>query len=136
MDELGSDDPLGGHPERQALLEPDVCQQLHDQVRHRTSHRAEFCSTQSFAVCESLANGVDATKSLDNTKIRDWLASRTAQDPDKTIQGNYHFTSTGLTSDRDVILLQWQDGTLKVIYPNDPKLIPGVAKVQWPMPNW
>lgn len=93
-------------------------------------------AAQAFAVCESLANGVYATKSLDNTKIRDWLASRTADDPDKTIQGDYHFTDTGLTADRDVILLQWQDGQLKPIYPDDPKLIPSVAKVQWPMPNW
>ncbi len=93
-------------------------------------------AAQAFAVCESLANGVYATKSLDNTKIRGWLASRTTQDPDKTIQGAYHFTDTGLTADRDVILLQWQDGVLKPIYPNDPKLIPSVAKVQWPMPNW
>lgn len=93
-------------------------------------------AAQAFAACESLANGVHATNSLDNTKIRDWLASRTAADPDKTIQGDYHFTDQGLTADRDVVLLQWQEGDLKIIYPNNPSLIPDLAKVKWPMSNW
>lgn len=93
-------------------------------------------AAQAFAACESVANGVVATNSLDNTKIRDWLASRTADDPDKTIMGPYHFDDKGLTADRDVLLEQWQDGKLEIIYPMDKELIPDLATVQWPMKNW
>lgn len=93
-------------------------------------------AAQAFASCETLTNGIVATNSLDNTKIRDWIAARTAADPSKTIMGSYHFDEKGLTADRDVLLQQWQDGVLKNIYPDDKELIPDVAKVQWPMPNW
>jgi branched-chain amino acid transport system substrate-binding protein len=90
---------------------------------------------QAFTVCQALANAVYATKTTDNTKIRDWLASRSASDPVKTIQGDYHFDDKGLTADRDVLLLQWQHGELRFIYPKT-DVLPDVAKVEWPMPNW
>ena len=96
----------------------------------KTRRKPSLCASHWPTVCTR------RTRST-TRKIRSWLASRTSQDPDKTIQGAYHFTDTGLTADRDVvILLQWQDGVLKPIYPNDPTLIPSVARVQWPMPNW
>lgn len=93
-------------------------------------------NAQNFAVCQALADAVFATKSLDNTKVRDWFASRSASDPVKTIQGDYHFTDNGLTADRDVLLLQWQHGKLQFIYPEDRDVIPSLSKVQWPLPNW
>jgi branched-chain amino acid transport system substrate-binding protein len=93
-------------------------------------------AAQAFASCETLTNGAVATNSLDHTKIRDWIAARTAADPSKTIMGPYHFDEKGLTADRDVVLQQWQGGKLVNIYPADKELIPNLAKVQWPMPNW
>jgi branched-chain amino acid transport system substrate-binding protein len=90
---------------------------------------------QGFAVCEALANAVQDTKSLDNKKSRDWLAGRTADDPVKWIQGDYHFDDKGLTADRDVLLLQWQNEKLQFIYPEG-GVIKDLKKPIWPMPNW
>lgn len=110
-----------------------------DFIQHFTETMGEAPdedAAQAFASCETLTNGAVATNSLDQTQIRDWIAARTADDPSKTIMGPYHFDEKGLTADRDVILQQWQGGELKNIYPADKELIPDLAKVQWPMPNW
>jgi branched-chain amino acid transport system substrate-binding protein len=90
---------------------------------------------QAFTVCQAIANAVHHTESLDNTKIRDWLAERTAEDPVKTIQGGYHFDEKGLTAGRDVLLLQWQDGELKHVFPEGEEYA-NSADIVWPMPNW
>jgi branched-chain amino acid transport system substrate-binding protein len=90
---------------------------------------------QAFTVCQAMANAVHHTESLDNTRLRDWLAERTADDPVKTIQGGYQFDDKGLTEDRDVLLLQWQDGELKHVFPEGDEY-GNRADVVWPMPNW
>lgn len=86
---------------------------------------------QAFTVCQAAEQAIRATGGTDQTKIRDWLADRTADDPIKTVQGDYHFDDQGLTADRDVLLLQWQNGELKPIYPTGDEY-PGTAKIVWP----
>jgi branched-chain amino acid transport system substrate-binding protein len=103
--------------------------------KERTGKDPDEDHAQAFTACQALAAAVNATKSLDNTKLRDWIADRTASDPIKTIQGPYHFDEKGLTADRDVLLLQWQDGELRHIFPTGDEY-PDPAKIQWPMPNW
>jgi branched-chain amino acid transport system substrate-binding protein len=90
---------------------------------------------QAFAVCQAMANAVHHTKSLDNTKLRDWLDERSEDDPVKTIQGPYHFDDKNLTAGRDVLLLQWQDGELKHVYPATDEF-PDKTELQWPIQNW
>jgi branched-chain amino acid transport system substrate-binding protein len=90
---------------------------------------------QAFTVCQAAEQAIRATGGTDQTKIRDWLHERTAADPIKTVQGDYHFDDVGLTADRDVLLLQWQNGKLNPIYPTGPEY-PGTTKIQWPMQNW
>lgn len=90
---------------------------------------------QAFTVCQAMANAVHHTESLDNTKLRDWLAGRTTDDPVKTIQGGYQFDDKGLTKDRDVLLLQWQDGELTHVFPTGEEYADSAA-IDWPMANW
>lgn len=90
---------------------------------------------QAFAVCQTMAEAIDAVGSTDNTKIRDWMASRSEDDPVQTIQGPYYWDDKGLTAGRDVVLLQWQDGELRFIYPQSEEY-PDVADVLWPKPRW
>lgn len=90
---------------------------------------------QAFSVCQAMANAVHHTESLDNTALRDWLAERTTDDPVKTIQGGYQFDDKGLTKDRDVLLLQWQDGELRHVFPKGEEYA-NSADLRWPMPNW
>ncbi len=86
---------------------------------------------QAFTVCQAAEQAIRATGGTNQEEIRDWLADRTADDPIKTVQGEYHFDDKGLTADRDVLLLQWQGGDLKPIYPTGSEY-PGTAKIVWP----
>jgi branched-chain amino acid transport system substrate-binding protein len=87
-----------------------------------------------FATCQGMAQAVAAVGSTDNTKIRDWLAARTAADPVKTILGDYHWNEKGLPEGKSFLITQWQDGALKFVYPVGE--FPGTADLIWPKPNW
>jgi branched-chain amino acid transport system substrate-binding protein len=90
---------------------------------------------QAFTVCQTMAEAIEAVGSTDNTKIRDWMASRSEDDPVQTIQGPYYWDDKGLTAGRDVVLLQWQDGELRFVYPQSEEY-PNVTDVLWPKPTW
>jgi len=87
-----------------------------------------------FATCQGMAQAIAATKSTDNTVLRDWLASRTADDPVKTILGDFHWDDKGLPVDKPFLITQWQDGDLKFVYPIGQ--FPGTSPLEWPKPNW
>lgn len=87
-----------------------------------------------FAVCQAMEQAVRATGTTDNTALRDWLASRSEDDPVRTIQGNYYWDERGLPQGRHYLLTQWQDEELEFIYPRDE--FPGVVDLLWPKPEW
>lgn len=87
-----------------------------------------------FATCQGMAQAVAAVGSADNEKLREWLAARTAEDPVKTILGDFHWDEKGLPIDKAFIITQWQGGELKFVYPTDE--FPGTSPVVWPKPNW
>ena len=88
-------------------------------------------NAQAFAVCQAMAYAAEEAGTTDNTEIKSWLDDRTADDPIPTIQGDYYFDDTGLTADRDVLLLQWQDGELRHVFPPGEEY-PNQAKIQYP----
>jgi branched-chain amino acid transport system substrate-binding protein len=87
-----------------------------------------------FATCQGMVQAVAAVGSTDNTKIRDWLAARTADDPVKTILGNFHWDDKGLPQGKAFLITQWQGGELKFVYPTGQ--FSGTADLVWPKPNW
>jgi branched-chain amino acid transport system substrate-binding protein len=87
-----------------------------------------------FATCQGMAQAVAAVGSTDNDKIREWMAARTAEDPVKTILGDFHWDEKGLPIDKAFLITQWQGGELKFVYPTDE--FPGTSPVVWPKPNW
>jgi branched-chain amino acid transport system substrate-binding protein len=87
-----------------------------------------------FATCQGMAQAVAAVGSTDNDAIRDWLAARTADDPVKTILGDFHWDEKGLPKDKAFLITQWQGGDLKFVYPVGE--FPGTADLVWPKPNW
>jgi branched-chain amino acid transport system substrate-binding protein len=115
--------------------EPYTNQDFIEDFEAKFGERPDEDMAQAFTVCQAMANAVHHTESLDNTKLRDWLASRTTDDPVNTIQGGYQFDDKGLTADRDVLLLQWQGGELKHVYPTGDEY-PEAAGIQWPISNW
>jgi branched-chain amino acid transport system substrate-binding protein len=90
---------------------------------------------QAFAVCQAMEQSIRATESTDNTAMRDWIASRTAEDPIPTVQGDYYFDDQGLTAGRDVLLLQWQNEELEFIFPIGEEY-PDTVEPIWPKPAW
>ena len=85
-----------------------------------------------FATCQGMAQAIAATNSTDNTVLRDWLAARTADDPVKTILGDFHWDEKGLPLDKAFLITQWQDGELKFVYPVGQ--FPGTSDLVWPKP--
>ncbi|MPZ53441.1 MAG: ABC transporter substrate-binding protein [Acidimicrobiia bacterium] len=105
------------------------------EIEERLDTEANEDHSQAFVVCQTMAQAIEAVGSTDNTEIRDWLASRTADDPVRTTQGDYYWDDIGLTADRDVLLLQWQDGELRFVYPRGDEYSTAVD-LQWPKPEW
>ncbi|RMF81745.1 MAG: branched-chain amino acid ABC transporter substrate-binding protein [Chloroflexi bacterium] len=70
-----------------------------------------------FSLCQAMVQAVEAVGTTDNPTIREWLKSRTAEDPVRTILGQFHWDERGLPIGRSFIMAQWQDGELKFVFP-------------------
>ncbi len=87
-----------------------------------------------FAVCQGMEQAIRGAGSTDNAALAAWLRDRTADDPVKTVLGNFHWDERGLPIDRDYILTQWQDGTLEFVYPVGE--FEGVVDLVYPKAEW
>jgi branched-chain amino acid transport system substrate-binding protein len=85
-----------------------------------------------FALCQGIEQAVRATGTTDNKVLHDWLAARTADEPVKTILGDFYWDERGLPINKSFIMTQWQDGELKFVYPTN--AFPGVMPLVYPMP--
>ena len=87
-----------------------------------------------FSLCMGMTQAVEAVGSTDNEAIREWLASRTAEDPVRTILGAFYWDERGLPIDRAFLMTQWQGGELKFVYPLNE--FPGTVDLIYPKPEW
>jgi branched-chain amino acid transport system substrate-binding protein len=87
-----------------------------------------------FALCQGMEQAVRATGSTDNTVLRDWLAARTAEEPVRTILGDFYWDERGLPVEKPFIMVQWQEGNLEFVYPQG--AFPGVEDLVFPKPEW
>ncbi len=87
-----------------------------------------------FALCQGIEQAVRATGSTDNTVLHDWLAARTADNPVKTILGDFYWDKRGLPINKSFIMTQWQNGKLEFVYPTN--AFPGVKPLVFPKPDW
>ena len=87
-----------------------------------------------FSLCMGITQAVHATGTTDNAEIREWLASRTADEPVSTILGEFHWNEKGLPIDRAFLMLQWQGGELNLIYPTGE--FEGTFDMIHPKPEW
>lgn len=88
----------------------------------------------TFAVCQAMEQAIRGAGGPDNAKIKDWMHSRTEEDPVRTILGAFHWDERGLPIGKDFLLVQWQDGELRFVYPTDE--FPGVVDLIHPKPEW
>jgi len=77
---------------------------------------------------------VRATGTTDNSRLRDWLATRTAESPVRTILGDFHWDERGIPVSNPHLLLQWQAGNLELVWPVGE--FPGTKDLIWPKPAW
>src|ERR671919_663280 len=87
-----------------------------------------------FATCQGMEQAIRATGSTDNDVLRDWLASRSAEQPVKTILGDFYWDERGLPLGKPFLITQWQDGDLAFVYPVGE--FPGTSPLLWPKPSW
>jgi branched-chain amino acid transport system substrate-binding protein len=87
-----------------------------------------------FATCQGMEQAIRATGSTDNESLRDWLASRTAEEPVRTILGDFHWDERGLPEGKPFLITQWQGGQLKFVYPLGQ--FEGTSPLLWPKPAW
>jgi branched-chain amino acid transport system substrate-binding protein len=82
-----------------------------------------------FATCQGMDQAIRATGSTDNDVLRDWLASRSAEQPVKTILGDFYWDERGLPLGKPFLITQWQDQELKFVYPVGQ--FPGTSPLLW-----
>lgn len=87
-----------------------------------------------FAVCQGMEQAMLGTGGTDNAAMSQWLHDRTADDPVKTVLGDFYWDARGLPIGRDYILNQWQDGTLEFVYPVGEGL--ETVDMVYPKPEW
>jgi branched-chain amino acid transport system substrate-binding protein len=73
----------------------------------------DYHGAGAYAAAQILEAAVKATRSMDNTVLRDYIVSHSF---DTVIAQNLNFDERGVPS-YSMVTLQWQDGKLKVIWP-------------------
>ncbi|MDR5694019.1 MAG: ABC transporter substrate-binding protein [Armatimonadota bacterium] len=87
-----------------------------------------------FALCQGIEQAVRAMGTTNNQRLRAWLATRTKENPVRTIMGNFHWDKRGLPIGRFYLMQQWQRGKLEFIWPLGE--FPGTKRLIYPKPAW
>lgn len=87
-----------------------------------------------FALCQGMEQAAIGAGSTDNEAMKAWLQARTADDPVKTILGDFYWDEMGLPEGKTMLMTQWQDGNLEFVYPVGD--FPGTVDLIYPKPEW
>lgn len=87
----------------------------------------------AFCLGQGMQQVVEATGTLDNEELREYMAARTEDDPIETIIGPFWWDENGLPH-RDFPYVQWVEGELELVWPPDPAV--QTAEPVWPKPDW
>jgi branched-chain amino acid transport system substrate-binding protein len=74
---------------------------------------ADYHAAQNYAALQVLGAAIASAKSLDNEKIRDFLATHQVE----TVVGTYHVDANGQQVGFDSLTGQWQNGKPLIVYP-------------------
>ncbi len=88
----------------------------------------DYHSSAGYAAGEVLEAAITKVGSFDNKKLRDAIAAMDMM----TIQGRFKVDETGLQLGHRILLVQWQDGKKKVVWPDEF----ATAKARFPTPPW
>jgi branched-chain amino acid transport system substrate-binding protein len=87
-----------------------------------------------FAVCQGMEQAIIGAGSTDNAAMAQWFRDRTEDDPVRTVLGDFYWDERGLPIGRDLLLNQWQDGTLEFVFPVEEGL--ETVDLVFPKPEW
>lgn len=87
-----------------------------------------------FAVCQGVEQAIIGTGGTDNAALSEWLHSRTAEEPVRTILGDFVWDERGLPADKSFLVNQWQSGELEFVFPVGE--FPGTVDLIYPKPEW
>lgn len=87
-----------------------------------------------FAVCQGMEQAMIGAGSTDNAAIAQWFRDRTEDDPVRTVLGDFHWDERGLPIGRNLLLNQWQEGTLEFVFPVEEGL--ETVDLIYPKPEW
>jgi branched-chain amino acid transport system substrate-binding protein len=87
-----------------------------------------------FALCQGVEQAILGVGSIDNVAMSAWMHARTTADPVQTILGEFVWDERGLPIDRSMIMVQWQGGELKFVYPVGE--FPGTVDLVYPKPDF
>jgi len=96
---------------------------------------ADEDSAIPFALCQGVEQAVLATGTTDNAKLIEWLHARTADDPVKTVLGDFYWDERGLPINRFPLMVQWQDQELDFVYPTE-GMGDLIKPILYPKPDW
>ncbi len=97
---------------------------------HGTPSGVNADVAEAYSVGQVITQAVQATHSLDNTKILAYLHSGTTMN---SVQGPVKFDSLGENTAQSTSTFQWQNGALVQSLPSTE---PGAKAPQYPKPNW
>lgn len=87
-----------------------------------------------FSLCQGVEQAIIGVGSTDNVEMSAWMHARTPADPVTTILGAWVWDERGLPIDRSMIMVQWQGGELKFVYPVGE--FPGTVDLVYPKPEF
>ena len=87
-----------------------------------------------FSLCQGMEQAIRGAGTTDNATVREWMSSRTPDEPIKTITGPFAWDERGLPVGKSFLMTQWQDGELKFVYPLDE--FEGALDLVYPKPEW
>jgi branched-chain amino acid transport system substrate-binding protein len=109
------------------LRYPDI-QRFIDDYKKEFGQEPTYQAAESYGAMQVLEAAVKKVGSLDREKLRDAMASLKVD----TVFGPYQVDDKGVQTAKTALLIQWQQGQRKVVWPDE------VAPNQpvYPMPSW
>jgi branched-chain amino acid transport system substrate-binding protein len=87
----------------------------------------DYHSAQNYAAMQTFGAAIAKVGSLDNDKIRDYLASQKVS----TVAGTYEVDSSGIQQGYSSLTLQWQGGNQYVVWPDQYAQKKAAVPFQW-----
>jgi branched-chain amino acid transport system substrate-binding protein len=78
-----------------------------------TGHMPSFHAGSAYAACQLYEQAIAHTQSLDNEKLRDYIASLDTV----TVIGRFKVDHTGKQVGHNSIIIQWQNGKKEIVWP-------------------